>query len=581
MSGRIVLCTLLLITLFACQQQETKGKVASYSSVEPANMVIHGGKILTMDKANSTAEAIAIRDGGIAAVGTFDEIQPYIGKDTRVIELENELVVPGFIEAHGHLMGTGSAHMTIRLEKARNWQQIVTTIGADLQVPGASLWVLGRGWHQEKWDKAPERTVAGYPTHHGLSAVSPNHAVLLRHASGHAVFANAKAMELAGIDDDTPNPPGGEIIRDENGHATGVFTETAEALVNRAYRKWEAEKTDLDRLMDRNTAITLAVQDCISKGITSFQDAGSSFADIDLIKKIEKESGLKMRLWVMIGEGNEALAERGEEYAAYQSPYLTVGGIKRYIDGALGSRGAWLLEPYRDAPDSTGQKVMSLEALRETAKLAKTLGLQLCTHAIGDRGNREVLNIYEDFVRGEDLRWRIEHAQHLHPDDIPRFGELGVIASMQGIHCTSDAPFVATRLGDTRAEQGAYVWRKLLDSGAKICNGTDTPVEDVDPIANIYALVTRQPKSGEPFYPAQALTVEEALRAYTIDNAYAVFKEKQKGSLEPGKFADITILSQDITQVPVEEIPGTKVVYTIMDGVIRYQPSDHPGMEKP
>ena len=577
------LCIAALFAISACQQQQPKAKSTPKPEAEPAQMVIHGGKILTMDQAGTEAEAIAIRDGSIVAVGDYKDIEPLIASQTKVIELENELVIPGFIEAHGHFMGTGFALKNLRLDTCKNWQEVIAKVKADLSQPGASQWITGRGWHQEKWDRLPEKTVAGFPTHEALSAISPDHAVLLRHASGHAVFANAKAMALAGITDSTPNPPGGEIIRDEDGHAIGVFTENAEDLINKAYREWEANKTEAERLAGNHLALNLAIDDAVSKGITSFQDAGSSFKTIDQIKKVQEKSGLNMRLWFMLGENNQALAAKGADFTKpeYNTPYLAVGGIKRYIDGALGSRGAWLLEPYSDAPESTGQNVMSLEDLRETAKLAKDLGLQLCTHAIGDRGNREVLDIYADYVSGGDLRWRIEHAQHLNPEDIPRFGELGVIASMQGIHCTSDAPFVEKRLGQQRAEEGAYVWRKLMASGAMICNGTDTPVEDVDPIANIYALVTRKPKSGEPFYPAQALTVKEALRAYTIHNAYAAFQETKKGSLEPGKWADITILSQDITQIPVEAIPQTKVRFTIMDGIIRYQSQALSGMEKP
>jgi predicted amidohydrolase YtcJ len=254
---------------------------------------------------------------------------------------------------------------------------------------------------------------------------------------------------------------------------------------------------------------------------------------------------------------------------------LTVRAIKRLIDGALGAHGAWLLEPYSDLLESVGLIGTPVDSIRATAELAIADGFQLCVHAIGDRGNREILDLYEATFKKHpgkcDLRWRVEHAQHLHPDDVPRFASLSVIASMQGIHCTSDGPWVPKRLGDKRSKEGAYAWRSLLDSGAVVSNGTDTPVEDVDPIANFHALVTRKMKDGSAFYPEQRMTRDEALRAYTYTAAYAAFEEKSKGSLTPGKLADIVVLSRDILTIPEDDIPGTEVLFTILGGKVLYQ----------
>jgi predicted amidohydrolase YtcJ len=279
----------------------------------------------------------------------------------------------------------------------------------------------------------------------------------------------------------------------------------------------------------------------------------------------------------MISSGNRVLEQRLNEYKIIGAGnnHLTVRSIKRLMDGALGAHGAWLLEPYDDLPGSTGLSTSTIELMKETARLAIENGFQLCTHAIGDRANREVLNIYEEAFAAhpekKDLRWRIEHAQHLQPEDIPRFGKLGVIAAMQGIHCTSDGPWVIKKLGEQRAREGAYVWRELMKAGALISNGTDAPVEDVDPIACFYATVTRRMKNGEAFFASQRMTREEALRSYTLNGAFAAFQEDILGSLTPGKLADITVLSKDIMSIPEDEIPAAEAVYTIVGGQVRYQ----------
>ena len=311
--------------------------------------------------------------------------------------------------------------------------------------------------------------------------------------------------------------------------------------------------------------------------MTTFQDAGSGFATVDLLKKLIDEGRINVRLWIMLNASNEALAANLAKYRTidYGDGFLTVRAIKRQIDGALGPRGAWLLEPYSDKPDDIGRNTTPLADIRETAKLAMKYGYQLCVHAIGDRANRETLNIFEEAFKAnpdkKDVRWRIEHAQHLHPADIPRFGKLGVIASMQGVHATSDAPYVPARLGAKRAQEGAYVWQKLMKSGAVVTNGTDAPVEDLDPIAGYYATVSRKTKDGTVFNGAERMSRMEALRSYTINGAYAAFEEDTRGTLKPGKYADLVVLSKDILTIPEDEIPSAEVRYTIVGGKIRYE----------
>ena len=322
--------------------------------------------------------------------------------------------------------------------------------------------------------------------------------------------------------------------------------------------------------------LELASQEVLAKGVTSFQDAGSSFADVDLMKKMIDEGRINNRLWIMLRVDNKSLAANLAKYRTvdYGDGFLTVRGIKRSIDGALGPRGAWLLEPYADKPGDTGHNTTPVDEIRETARLATEHGYQLCVHAIGDRANRETLNIFEEAFKGRDgkaLRWRVEHAQHLHPSDIPRFGQLGVIASMQGVHCTSDAPYVIARLGARRAEEGAYVWQKLMQSGAVVSNGTDAPVEDVDPIASYYATVTRMLADGSVFYADQRMSRVDALKSYTLNAAFAAFEETTRGSLKAGKYADMVVLSKDILTVPDAEIPSAEVRYTVVGGKVRFK----------
>ncbi len=539
-------------------------------SEEPADLVLTGGRIVTMDAAYPEARALAARGQELIAVGTEKEIGRLIGPDTEVIDLGGALAVPGLIEAHAHFLSLGRAKMQLDLRPAANFDDIVAMVETAVAEAEPGQWIFGRGWHQEKWDSAPEPNVSGLPYHDALSAVSPANPVLLTHASGHATMVNGLALEMAGIDGATPDPPGGEIVRDAAKRPIGVLLENADELVGVLIdRGWD--EATLRRMVE------LASEESLAKGLTSFQDAGAGFRQVELFQRMAESGELPIRLWVMLSESNESLAERLPDYEVrgVGNGHLTVGGIKRLVDGALGSHGAWLLKPYTDLPASVGLNTYPEDELRETARLAAENGLQLCSHAIGDRANRVTLDVYQEFIDarpdGRDLRWRIEHAQHLAPEDVPRFEELGVIAAMQGVHCTSDGPWVPIRLGEERARVETYVWRDLLDAGAVIANGTDAPVEDVDPIPSFYASVTRRLADGTDFYPEQAMTREEALRSYTIDAAYAAFEDDIKGSLEPGKLADVTVLSKDILEVPAEEILDARVLYTIVGGEVRYR----------
>jgi predicted amidohydrolase YtcJ len=552
-----------------------RAPIRNEQAATPADLVLTNGRVVTVDEATPEAQAIAVTGDRITALGSSADIKRYVGPGTKVIDVKGQFVMPGFTEGHGHFTGVGESQLQLNLMKVQTWDEIVAMVEQAAKTAKPGQWIRGRGWHQEKWTKKPDPNVEGFPTHASLDRVSPNNPVVLTHASGHASFANAKAMEISGVTRSSPNPDGGEILKDASGDPVGLFRETAQRLIRAG--TGEPRPTAEEAAARARKVLELADKEVLSKGITSFQDAGSSFATIDLMKTMIDENKLGVRMWVMVREGNAAEAPRLAKYRMidYAKGHLTVRAIKRAIDGALGPRGAWLLEPYSDKPDSTGLNTTPVAEIQETAKLAMQNGYQLCVHAIGDRANRETLNIFEEAFKAnpdkKDLRWRVEHAQHLSAADIPRFGKLSVIASMQGVHCTSDAPYVLARLGAKRAEEGAYVWQKLMKTGAVVSNGTDAPVEDVDPIAGYYSTVSRKLKDGSVFYPDQRMSRMEALKSYTLNGAYAGFQEGSQGSLKVGKYADIVVLSKDITKVPEDQIPTASVVYTIVGGKVLYE----------
>ena len=568
------------IFLSACGgEPEDDAAIPETRTQAAADLVLRGGTVATVDPALGRQQAIAISGYEIAAVGSDEEIEAWIGPQTEVVELDGRFVMPGFIEGHGHFMGLGRAKQILDLSTVRNWEEIVSMVAAAADKAQPGEWIFGRGWHQDKWDSVPDDAVDGVPRNDSLSEASPNNPVLLGHASGHAAFANDAALAEAFIDADTPDPAGGTIVRTPEGEATGLLRETAQRLLNEPVEQYNSRLTlEEQEQMDRER-VRLAGEEALQNGVTSFHDAGASFETIDFFKKLEDEGALPIRLYVMVRrQSNEEMDELLPHYrmVAEGNDFLTVRSIKRQIDGALGAHGAWLLEPYEDLPESAGLMLEPVEEIERTAELAVKHGFQVNTHAIGDRANREVLDLYERVwqaadVSGNGLRWRMEHAQHLDPADVPRFAELGVIAAMQGIHCTSDGPWIPTRLGEERAGVTSYPWRDLIESGAIIGNGTDVPVEPINPIASFYASVSRMTVENERFFPEHVMTRDEALTSYTLNNAIAAFEEDIKGTLTPGKLADIVVLSQDILDVAEEKIPATEVDMTIVGGAIRYQ----------
>jgi predicted amidohydrolase YtcJ len=522
---------------------------------------------------------IAIKNQRIIGVGESSIIKDFKGEKTKVIDVNKAFVMPGFIEGHGHFGGFGEGLQQLNFLHATSWRDIIAMVEEKVKTAKPGEWIIGRGWHQEKWMEVPENNVLGYPFHHELSAISPDNPVLLRHASGHAIYANEKAMKLAGISREIPNPMGGEIVRDREGNAIGVFEERAMNLVLGTYQEYLKSLEPSERKRIWFQGLELAQQECLKNGITSFQDAGTKLNELNWLREWAESGKMEIRLWAMIRERFDDMNGKLDAFPwlNLSDYHLTVRAIKSEVDGALGAFGAWLLKPYADKYGFSGQNTTPLEEVDKIASLAAKHQLQFCVHAIGDRANKEVLHIFEKQIGRMNTenyfpRWRMEHAQHLDTLDIPRFKKWGIIASMQGIHCTSDAPFVVKRLGVERSRTGAYPWRSLIDSGALIANGTDVPVEEIDPIACFYASVTRKrADNGFAFFPEQRMTRKEAVSSYTLWNAYAAFEDKDKGSISAGKLADLVVLSNDLLACSDEEILNTKVLMTVIGGDIKYK----------
>ena len=554
--------------------------VSCGSSLPEADVILINGNIYTVDENMPKAQALAISGFNIMTVGTNEQISKLTGQGTTVMDLKGRTVIPGLNEGHAHFKSYGQSLTRLALADAKNWQEIINRVAVAAANAPSGTWILGRGWHQDKWIPRAAPAINGYPVHDLLSKISPSNPVYLTHASGHAIIANQSAMAMAGITKNTPDPAGGTILHKDSGDPSGVFLENADMLITSKYIESQKQLTSEEKNQIAERELLLANQSCLENGITTFQDAGAGMDEIDFYKKLIDSGKLDVRLWVMLENGNKKLKESITKYRiiGYGDNKLTVRSIKKYIDGALGSHGAWLFEPYLDRPQSSGLNTTSMEELLETANIAAQNGFQMCIHSIGDRGNRETLDLYQNIFKKypeiTDWRWRIEHAQHLHPDDIPRFKSLGVIAAMQTVHCTSDGPWIPDRIGAERSREGAYVWRDLISSGAVIANGTDAPVERIDPFENFYAAVTRKMANGDSFYPGQAMTRQEALRSYTLNPAFAAFEDEIKGSITKGKLADIVVLSQDIMTVPEEQIPATKVMYTIIGGEIVYRAAE-------
>ena len=564
MFRKSLVAIVLTLVITACQE-----------SLPPADLIIIGGKIYTMETDRPMADALAVRGDTIIYTGDSIQVMDFKGPNTQVINLKGKTLTPGFIEGHGHIMGLGYNEMNLDLMGTKNFDEIVSMVKSAAAKAAPGEWIVGRGWHQDKWDVMPSKMVKGFPTHDLLSEAAPNNPVVLSHASGHNALVNAEAMRKAGIyalnAEKINVPVGGEIIRDALGNPTGLFNETAEDLI---YRVMPQNSPESDQ-----KALELAIAACLRNGVTSFQSAGENDSVIELIKKFRDGGKLSTRMYLMLSGSDHELVNKYFQSGPSVDKWVNVRSVKLYGDGALGSRGAWLLEDYADEAGNRGQPNMVIDSVYSVSRRALKSGFQVNTHAIGDRANREVLDQYEKAFKenpgaAENSRFRIEHAQHLHPDDIPRFKKLGVIAAMQAVHLSSDRPWAINRLGAKRIIDGAYVWKSLLNTGAIIVNGSDVPVEPINPLASFYASVTRKTLKGEPeggYELEQAMSREQALRSYTLDAAYGAFEENIKGSIRPGKLADFTVFSKDIMSVPANEILSTTVEMTIVGGKILYQ----------
>lgn len=542
---------------------------SSCKKLNYADLIIYNGIIHTVDSLNTNVEAVAIKGDKIIHAGNYLNIKNFIGEKTKTIDLDGNTMIPGLIEGHGHIMGVGYNQLNLDLLNTNSFEEIIEIVKQKSNTLPEGTWIIGRGWHQDKWTSTPEKLIKGFPTHDKLSEAIPNHPVYLRHASGHASLANKKAMEMFEINKNTKDPDGGEIFRDISGNPTGIFNETAQGRITPPSYPFN----------DQLKALKLANSHVLENGITSFHDAGSDFEDIKAYKTLSKNNDLNIRLYIMLNGRNDSLLnyyyKSGPEIGLYNN-HLTIRSIKLYADGALGSRGAWLIDDYEDAEGEYGHVVTPIEILKKVTKDGYNNGFQICTHAIGDRANKEVLNIYEDVFNDNtyyDHRFRIEHAQHIDLKDIPRFNKLGVIPAIQGIHMSSDRPWAIDRLGKRRIIDSAYPWQKLIQSGTKIVNGSDAPVEPLNPIASFYASVSRKTLNKTPiggYEPDEKMSRFEALKSYTINAAYAAFEEDIKGSIEIGKLADFTVLSHDIMNIPEDSILNTKIEMTIIGGEIVY-----------
>lgn len=558
-----------------------------------ADMLIVNGKIYTVDAANSTAEAIAVRGSRIVAVGTTQDIQNQFTSQ-NVIDVEGKTVVPGLIDGHAHVLGLGEALSELNLVGTTSAEEIATLVAEKARQMQPGEWIRGRGWDQNDWGTGTG--VKPFPTAAVLDKAAPNNPVILSRIDGHAIWVNSAAMNIASASNDFPKEvEGGSVIRTGVGKPTGIFVDNASSFIWDVVPEYtKKEKVEMYKK---------AFDECLKYGITGVHDMGIEHADFEIYKEFAERDELPVRIYGLIGGSGPFLSTMLESGPYIDGVHyrLAVRGIKLYMDGALGSRGAALIEPYSDEPENRGLLVQSPDSIRVVTERALSKGFQVCVHAIGDRANRLVLNEFEKALslfplKAHDARLRLEHAQVIAPDDIPRFKKLNVLPSMQPVHATSDMYWAQARLGPDRI-LGAYAWRSLIDDGNIIVSGSDFPVEHPNPLAGFYAAVTRQDAYGIPrtpddvrerfqlsadglrdpqhfengWYAEQKMTRVEALRSFTIWPAFAEFAANQKGSIEEGKLADIVVLSKDIMTVEPQEILTTAVEMTIVGGTVRYR----------
>ena len=543
--------------------------ITAVSSASIAADLLITGTIYTANDDSPIVEAVVVSNGRFTYVGSLEGARLAASEQVREIELDSRIGYPGFIESHGHLSSLGESITNLDLNGVESYQTIVGMV-ADAAAKAAPGQVIkGRGWHQSKWQSTPKITVDGFPTHRSLSEVSPNNPVFLGHANGHSALINQAAMDEINLSFTTTPPEGGVIVKDARGNPTGILHENA---IDLAY---PLVALSID---SAKAAILAAQRHAFRWGITNFHDAGAGKTDIEAQQMLNDSGDLKLRVYTMVSAQDEALSDYWLARApliAKDDSRLTIRSFKAVMDGALGSRTAWLHAPYTDDPGTSGVQTFDEDRLIDIMKRSVKYGWQINTHAIGDKANTVVLDAIEAAqLTPYDHRARIEHSQHLIRSDINRFADLGVIASIQTIHMSSDRPWAIDRLGQERIETGAYIWRDLLNAGVHLANGTDVPVEPINPLANFYAAVARKTLNGMPedgFELNQRMTRKEALKSMTLWNAFAGFEEDQLGSIEVGKQADITVLDRDIMTVEESDILSTHVAMTIVSGEIVYE----------
>lgn len=537
--------------------------------VEKADLVFKNGQIYTVNERQPRAEAIAVKGSRIIFVGSNAGVRRYEGKSTRVFDLKGKTVVPGMTDSHYHLYGVGQREMTLNLEGTTSLADFLSKVKARVEQAKPGEWITGRGWIETFW-KPPV-----FPTRQDLDRIAPANPVFLDRADGHGAVVNSAALKLAGIDRNTPNPFGGEISKDKAGEPNGMLLDNAQDLVTKHIPPTTRE--------DAERAILLGVKRSIELGWCQIQDAGGSYTDVTLYRKLYDEGKIKLRIYKAVhgpSESAQQLLREGAIIGAYDGRF-TLRTIKVVSDGALGSRGAALLAPYADKPETSGFLTVKEDELLPMLNEALRQGIQVETHAIGDRANRFTLDSYEKAFAAvpsarrkiPDPRWRIEHAQIVNPVDIPRFARLGVIPSMQPSHAIGDLHFAPSRLGIKRLE-GAYAWQSFIKTGSILIAGSDAPVERGEPMIEFYAAVARRDMkgfSGEGWHPEQAVTREQALKMFTLWPAYAAFEEKIKGSIEVGKLADLTVFSADIMKISEPEILKVRCLMTIIGGEIVFE----------
>ena len=542
----------------------------AHSSAEPADIVFKNGTIYTVNERRPRVEAVAVKAGKIIFVGSNKDAAAYEGSATRIIDLKGSTVVPGLTDSHYHLSGVGAREMNLNLEGTTSLEAFLAKVKERVDRAKPGEWVTGRGWIETFWK--PQ----AFPTRWDVDKISPNNPVYLTRGDGHASIANSAALKVAGIDKNTPNPFGGEFLKDpKTGELTGMLIDSAQGRVSMHVPRGGKDETE--------QSLLIGVKRSIELGWCEVQIPGNSTGEVEMIKKLFADGKIKLRIYDSVsgpGPSAQKLLSEGSVIGAFDN-HFTVRGIKAYMDGALGSRGAALLEPYADAPNTSGFFTTKEEALLPMFIEALRQGIQVETHAIGDRGNRTILDLYEkafkavppDQRKVREPRWRVEHSQIVNPVDIPRFAKLGVIPSMQPSHAIGDLHFAPSRLGIKRLE-GAYAWQSFIKSGSIIPGGSDAPVERGEPMIEFYAAVARKDQkgySGEGWHPEQAVTREQALKMFTIWAAYAAFEEGLKGSIEVGKLADLTVLSADIMRIAEPEILKTQCLMTVIGGEIAYE----------